>query len=88
MKNIKIGDRLLCKKSLFNSSMTYFYAREYYTINEIQSESDGEYSYYIIDNNGYTMPFSFNNNTLYAYFYTKQEMRHMKLKKIYEETES
>lgn len=76
---LKIGDILLCKKSIKDFVETGVY----YRINNTSFvDDDYELSIFVISN----LWFNLSNNEfyLYDYFYTKQEERIIKLKKINE----
>jgi len=81
-QNLKIGDRLLCKESFFDSDDPYFHVDDYCIIYYIQKYVTNEYYYYISDENNKRYPFRFSPDLLLTYFYTKQEIRNMKLKKL------
>lgn len=77
---LKIGDILLCKKSIKDFVETGVY----YRINNTSFvDDDYELSIFVISNLWFNLS---NNNEfyLYDYFYTKQEERIIKLKKINE----
>lgn len=89
IQNLKIGDKLLCKKDFFFIGTNFYKGREYeiYNIRKIEDEYFNYYSYSLIDN--------INSELLYLIdadlddiFYSVKEMRDMKLKKINEHPES
>jgi len=92
-QNLNIGDKLLCKndlKSLVsnNTSLLFFKKGKYYVVDEIRLINDifvdyNEYFYYIIDDNNERYSF-WMERYLYTYFYTKNEIRSMKLNEINE----
>ena len=85
MNNINLGDRLLCKKTFYDMSYPYFCANEYCNIYFIQKDDPVDYYYYISDKDFKKYAFSFSDKKLFEYFYTNQEIREIKLNKIYEE---
>jgi len=83
-QNISVGDRFLCKETFFEGTYTYFHSNKYCNIYFIQKDDPYEY-YYISDENFKKYPFRFSEERLFTYFYTSQEIRAIKMKKIYEE---
>ena len=81
IKNLKVGDKLLCKKDYYSFSSLIFHKNEYYIVFRIENNS---YIYIINDYNTYSS--FFYDESLFVYFYKKQELRNMKLKKLYEDT--
>lgn len=83
-QDIKVGDKLICKKdfNILNISLT---ERIEYTIISIRIIHDyvGEYEYYytISDNNHKDMTIA-DEEDLYTYFYSDKEVRKMKLKRL------
>ena len=77
----KVGDKILCKGG---DSVTAITKGRYYTI--IYIENIYSKSIYIIDDKGYTDYYSTKLNTWYIgnYFYSKEEIRLMKLEKLNE----
>jgi len=94
-QNIKVGDKLLCKKYLNKylihndllTSFDFFIKGKYYSISEIIIDKD-DYSYYVTNEINKPYPFFYEESYFCTYFYTKNEIRKMKLKNIYEESES
>jgi len=86
--NINVGDKLLCKESLSTISVDYFDKDKYYIVDRIMYFDNRISWYYIIDNIGLLYSFSNNDTDFYDIFYTKSEIRSIKLKKINEKTES
>ena len=83
--DIKVGDKLLCKKNLYNSIIR-FYKNRYYTVFDIENYIDmNDYTYYIGNNISWSF---FSEDLLLEHFYNKNDIRKMKLKKLYEESES
>jgi len=83
---MKVGDKLICKKNHgYNgfSEVSYFEVNAEYTIDTIKKWID-HYTI-IIDNIGFTYNFNLNYKQingcymLYDYFYTKKELRKLKL---------
>jgi len=89
-QNLKVGDILLCKKTYFEESKTCFYVNTYCTIYFIQNDYPDDNYYYICNynNKNYPYPFRFSNEKIFTYFYTKNEIRKMKLENIYEGSKS
>ena len=74
---LKVGDKLLCK-------ITNFFVDKYYTI-KIINKFDNSVIFRIKNENDDFFTFSLNKNDNYyiwKYFYTPNEVRKMKLKKL------
>ena len=88
INNFKVGDKLLCKKDSITKYSRYK-KNKYYYIEDIDDPvyDYEEYSYYINDDNNNNIYF-WKEYDLYEYFYTAQDVRKLKLKNLYEESES
>jgi len=88
-QNINVGDKLLCKKNLFNSESTYLIEFEYYYVCEITPTNNNytDYIYMLICEQYQPVNFRYYGEFC-EYFYTKQEERKIKLEKLYEESKS
>ena len=84
-QNLNIGDSLLCKKNLSLELHNFFNKNKYYIVCFVNIFGD-DYSYDILDEDN--IVFTFLPKHIRTYFYTKREVRNIKLKKINEETES
>jgi len=88
--NLKIGDILLCKKDYIYSKISFSINKKYEIIqivyNSLENNNNSVY-YYVYDDNNSSIEIR-NDEDMNRYFYTNQEVRNMKLKKIYEESES
>ena len=79
INNLKIGDKVLCKKSFDDHNNRYFISGNYYHVCIVALEA--VYLTYKETKSG--MWFYFNTDYLFKeYFYTPQEIRKIKLKKL------
>jgi len=81
---INKGDRLLCKKDCI-SKYSLFIKNEYYYIDTIDINDDEENFYFVIDNCN-SLSWFWGDYNLYSVFYTKKEIRKIKLNSIYYES--
>ena len=93
-QNLNVGEKLSCKKDYINNKISIRKDEEYeisdIAINDsslIDGDENVIYYYYILDDNNSKIEIR-NDEDMNRYFYTNQEVRNMKLKKIYEESES
>jgi len=82
MNHFKIGDKLLCKLDVETTSHKYFTENNYYVIHRIIINSSGDYWYYFYTDYESLYPFSEHDGDMYDVFYTRSEIRKMKLKNI------
>jgi len=85
--NLKVGDKLLCKTNLCSLLVNYFNKDKYYIVWDIKNFKDYSQNwtwtwYYIIDERDCPYSFSKMDDDLYDIFYTKSEIRKMKLEKL------
>ena len=85
-QNLNKGDKILCKNDIHNSRINFTKGIEYYIVaiehkNDNYDDDGSNYYYYISDDNSQIIV-SENERLIYNYFYTNQEVRNMKLKKI------
>ena len=82
-QNINKGDELLCRTTLSNKYIDIFKKGKYYIVWEILVFNDPSvYTYYICDETGMLTPFRYDEKILYKYFYSKNDVRNMKLKNL------
>ena len=89
-QNFNIGDKLLCKSEL-KVSIGDFKSNKYYVIVDINIHKDyyvffeddiyDDYTYFFICDNNIKYGFWY-KSFFYDYFYTKNEIRELKLKKL------
>ena len=83
-QNLNVGDKLLCKKDL-TTSYSIYHKDRYYIVHFIINYDD-DYQYLISDDKNTYSSFKYDEEYLYTYFYRKNEVRKIKLKKLYELT--
>jgi len=81
------GDKILCKKKLTDHYTTRFIEGQYYIFHIILDDVFEIYEYCVFDDSNDMMyPYFFDENEFRNHFYMKNEVRKIKLKKLYEET--
>ena len=94
-KNLKVGDKLLCIQDHINNKISISKDQEYeiveITLNywEELDNDDDEVCYYIYDDNYSSIEINIDED-MNKYFYTKQDIRKIKIEKlnnIYEKSE-
>lgn len=86
-QNIKIGYKFLCKLDCWTTDV-YFVDGVEYVVCDIRCDyvdfnGCNDYVYFVKDDNKNMVAFEFEED-FDVFFYTKKEMRNMKLKKLYE----
>jgi len=88
MKNLRIGDKLVCKIDYWTIGSTFHKDREYY-ICDIRNKDDLMHNYkFVIKDIINIERLYVDYSDLTFIFYSNKEVRKMKLNKIYEEAES
>ena len=84
-KMFKIGDKLLCKSNYSKDNISYHKGKEYIITDLLLNAwviiEDDERFYYIPDDNNRKIEFRYNDE-LNIIFYTKNEIRSIKIKKL------
>jgi len=81
-QNLKIGDKLLCKIDYWTTKIYFFEGREYNICDiEIDYADENDYAYFIMDENKNRVLFMILDD-LDSFFYTKKEVRNIKIKKL------
>jgi len=85
-QNLKVGDKLVCKKEMLFVGNILYREKNEYTIIDI-SCYNGIDKHYNVRNDIFIRTF-FTELDLYKYFDSKKEIRKMKLDSLYEKSES
>jgi len=87
-QNLNVGEKLSCKKDYINNKISIRKDEEYeisdIAINDsslIDGDENVIYYYYILDDNNSKIEIR-NDEDIETYFYTKKDIRKMKLKKL------
>lgn len=88
---MKVGDKIYCKRGLYNSYGKLFFKKDnWYTIGEVRSSIFDTFDIVVLSERNDSVLFyttTTNNNNEYKYwnyFYSMKELRKLKLKKINE----
>jgi ubiquitin C-terminal hydrolase len=82
---MQVGDKLLCKKDFIHELEVYFHVDKLYTITKVVKHKNNDMWIYFNDEiigTFYFLVSLIRDDSLYAYFYTKKELRKFKLEKI------